>query len=302
MKHTVETLQESICQALETLDTHSFKEDLWTRDGGGGGKTRILCGSTFEKAGVNTSVIEGRLKGSEVAMFSTILKQQGMPVSDNLEGSFFYATGISLVVHPHSPLIPTTHANYRYFELSLDGSLLWWFGGGADLTPFYLVEEDAYHFHHVHKQVLDRYDKNYYPTFKQGCDDYFYIKHRQETRGIGGIFYDYLQDKSSETLTRMSAELGQAFVAAYCPIVEKHKDQTFTDDQKKWQLLRRGRYAEFNLIYDRGTCFGLKTGGRSESILMSLPPVTHWDYNVVPHPQSDEAKLLNVLKQPRHWV
>jgi len=302
MKQTVETLQDAICAALEKHDTQPFTEDTWTRDGGGGGKTRVLCGTTFEKAGVNTSAVEGKLKGTEVEMFKTILKQQNLPVPDSLEGTPFFATGISLVIHPHSPLIPTTHANYRYFELGIKDNPIWWFGGGADLTPFYLDEDDAKHFHLKHKQALDTYDTAYYPKFKATCDTYFHIKHRQETRGIGGIFYDYLRDKDPATLKAMAADLGQAFIDAYCPIVEKHKDTPFTDAQKKWQLLRRGRYAEFNLIYDRGTMFGLKTGGRTESILMSLPPVTHWDYNVTPAPDSAEAALVAVLQNPKEWV
>lgn len=211
--------------------------------------------------------------------------------------------GISLVLHPYNPFVPTTHANYRYFECEREnGEQLWWFGGGADLTPYYLFEEDAVHFHRTFKSACDQHDFDYYPRFKEECDRYFYLPHREEARGIGGIFYDYLNHSSKENLFQFSMTVGNAFLRAYFPIVQKRERMPYTWDQKKWQLQRRGRYVEFNLIYDRGTLFGLKTKGCIESILMSLPAEVRWDYNIQPTLGSSEELLVNVLKSPRNWV
>lgn len=303
MTDLVRSLQDTICSALEAEDTVKFKEDLWTREGGGGGRTRILeDGTTFEKAGVNTSAVEGHLKGQEIAMFKGMLAQQNIQLPD-LDEAHFYATGVSLVIHPRNPFVPTTHANYRYFELNLPGEdNIWWFGGGADLTPYYLFEDDATHFHTVHKTVCDNYDPTYYPEFKEWCDRYFYLPHRQETRGIGGIFYDYKRQYEKEHYYNLASDLGNGFLDAYMPIVQKRNSTPYTDAHVEWQELRHGRYAEFNLIWDRGTSFGLKTGGRTESILMSLPAKVQWKYDYHPKPNSEEAKLIACLSEPRRWA
>ena len=280
-------LQDEICATLELLDgTEKFFQESWSRPGGGGGRTRILSeGAIFEKAGVNFSAVHGD------AVESTV----DTPIS-------FFATGVSLVLHPRSPKIPTVHANFRYFEQSDRQA---WFGGGMDLTPYYLDVEDAFHFHHTLKTVCDKHDATYYPRFKKWCDEYFYIKHREETRGIGGIVFDYLSGstvREREELFTFVQDAAHAFLPAYVPIVEKHRSEAYTDQEKHWQLLRRGRYVEFNLVYDRGTRFGLETNGRIESILMSLPSVARWEYDVHPAQGSPEAKLEAVLKQPREWA
>jgi coproporphyrinogen III oxidase len=212
----------------------------------------------------------------------------------------FSATGLSLVLHPRSPWVPTSHMNVRYIELT-GPSRRAWFGGGADLTPYYLVEEDAAHFHGCLKAACDRHDPAYYPRFKEWCDRYFWLPHRDEARGVGGIFFDYLTD-DPEPVFDFVRDLGRAFVEAYLPIVDRRKKEPWTEDQREWQLIRRGRYVEFNLIHDRGTLFGLETGGRTESILMSLPPVVRWTYDHRPAPDSPEAKLLDVLRRPRDWA
>lgn len=303
MTDLVRSLQDTICSALEAEDTTSFREDLWTREGGGGGRTRILeNGTTFEKAGVNTSAVEGCLKGQEIAMFKNMLAQQNIVIPD-LDEAHFYATGVSLVIHPKNPFVPTTHANYRYFELHLPGEdNIWWFGGGADLTPYYLFEEDAKHFHSTHKLICDAYDPTYYPEFKAWCDRYFYLPHRNETRGIGGIFYDYKRRYDKDHYVNLASDLGHGFLDAYIPIVQKRTTTPYSDTHVEWQELRHGRYAEFNLLWDRGTSFGLKTGGRTESILMSLPAKVQWRYDYHPKPNSDEAALLDCLSSPRDWV
>lgn len=282
-------LQDQISKTIEVLDGggEKFFQDTWERPGGGGGRTRVLTeGDVFEKAGVNFSSVHGEapdmLKGSQ----------------DRLT---FFATGVSLVLHPRSPKIPTVHANFRYFEQS-DGDA--WFGGGADLTPYYLDEEDAIHFHLTYKSACDKHDPLYYPKFKAWCDEYFQIKHRGESRGIGGIFFDHLKgtEREREALFAFVQDVSHAFLPSYVPIVEKHRTESFTEEEKRWQLLRRGRYVEFNLVYDRGTRFGLETNGRVESILMSLPMVARWEYDVTPSPNTPEHKLWEVLKTPRDWV
>lgn len=288
-------LQSSICNALEHIDgVGHFGNDAWKRptsdslSDGGGGLTRVLRnGAIFESAGVNFSEVYGELS-----------PEMGRVLVGTETPQEFYATGTSLVLHPFSPMVPTVHANFRYFEVGE----LYWFGGGADLTPYYLFEEDARHFHQV---WLEACGEQWYRECKEHCDRYFYLPHRQEARGIGGIFFDYLgkgepgrQEEYFEQCARASA----AFLDSYLPIVERRRDEPWGEEQKRFQLLRRGRYVEFNLIYDRGTQFGLKTNGRTESILMSLPPTVCWEYQFQPEAGSREASLLEVLRSPRSWV
>lgn len=298
MKNMVYDTQDRICEALAVLDGSPFREDAWERPEGGGGRSRVLQnGQVFEKAGVNVSVVHGVLSPQAAASMGG-----GKSLSDEQDLQFF-ATGISLVIHPHNPMAPTAHANYRYFERGggqKEGS--WWFGGGADLTPAYLFEEDATHFHRTHQEACSRHDPSFYPRFKKWCDDYFCIKHRNETRGVGGIFFDDLHDRHPDLLFAFVQDCASSFVPAYLPLVEKHHNDPFSPDQKEWQQIRRGRYVEFNLIYDRGTTFGLQSGGRVESILMSLPVMARWEYDHHPPAESAEDKLLQVLRHPRDWV
>jgi coproporphyrinogen III oxidase len=281
------SLQEDICAALEKADGEgSFSDDMWNHEAGGGGRTRVMQnGRVFEKAGVNFSAVTTHLPES-LARKLGIDPQQA------------FATGISLVLHPWSPMIPAVHMNLRYLELEHGDR---WFGGGTDLTPAYLFTEDASHFHSTLKQVCDRFDPVYYRQFKQRCDEYFMIRHRKETRGIGGIFFDY-QREAPERFFDFVRAVGEAFLPSYLPIVEKRRTELWDQAHKEWQGIRRGRYAEFNLVYDRGTLFGLETGGRIESILMSLPPEVHWTYNHTPGPGSREAALVEVLQHPREWI
>lgn len=297
MEQLVRDAQNKICNEISMLDGSPFHEDTWERDGGGGGCSRVLQGgNVFEKAGVNVSVVHGTL--SEQAA----QKMGGGRELGNTHLDFF-ATGLSLVLHPHNPHAPTVHANYRYFERGeADNPAAWWFGGGADLTPSYLYEEDAVHFHSVHKQACDAHDPSYYPKFKKWCDEYFYIPHRGETRGVGGIFFDNVNHKSPEELISFVQSCADAFLPSYLPLVERRKDAEFTSLQKQWQQMRRGRYVEFNLVYDRGTTFGLRTAGRIESILMSLPLTARWEYDHHPKAGSAEAELVNVLKNPKDWL
>jgi coproporphyrinogen III oxidase len=283
-------LQADISQAIADADGGAeFSSDAWTRDGGGGGVARVLeGGAVFEKAGVNWSSVEGELP-ADLA--------RSLPG----EGRHFRASGVSLVLHPRSPMIPTTHANFRCLE---KGDRLW-FGGGADLTPYYLWREDAEHFHRTLADVCDRHRPVAdYDRFKTWCDDYFFLPHRDETRGIGGIFYDYLgaPDHDPEAAFAFAGAAGAAFVSAYLPIVERRRGEPWGEDQRRWQTQRRGRYVEFNLIHDRGTIFGLKTGGRTESILMSLPPVVRWDYQAEPAPGTREAELVAALVKGTRWL
>ena len=295
--HFIEKLQDDICAALEASDVvGKFKQDNWHREGGGGGKTRVLeNGKVFEKAGVNTSIVFGEVSDA----MRTQLK---------IDGAQWFACGLSLVIHPKNPMVPTVHANYRMFELyNEDGSLAdRWFGGGTDLTPYYLFEEDAKHFHEVYKNICDKNDKSFFPDFKKHCDDYFVNSHRKnERRGIGGIFYDYQKpshEKDVNFWMNFAKECGYGFIDAYIPIVEKRKELPYTEEQVFWQQIRRGRYVEFNLIHDRGTIFGLKTGGRTESILMSLPPTVRFNYDYFPETGSEEDKLLQVCLHPIDWV
>ena len=292
----IQGLQDQICNALETADTEAkFQEDLWDRKGGGGGRTRVIeNGAVFEKGGVNISAVHGELPDSMKAYFNV------------KEGSFF-ACGLSLVIHPKNPMVPTVHANWRYFELYKDdGSLAdAWFGGGQDLTPYYLFEEDATHFHRVCKTVCDKHNPSFYLKYKEACDRYFWNAHRDEARGVGGLFFDYLKqtdDQSLEQWYNFVTEVGNSFISAYVPIVEQRKNLSYTDEQREWQEIRRGRYVEFNLVHDKGTLFGLRTNGRIESILMSLPPHVQWQYNHSPEAGSEEDKLLQTLKEPRAWA
>jgi len=292
----IQELQDQICSTLETSDGQAkFQEDLWDRKGGGGGRTRVIeNGAVFEKGGVNISAVHGELPDSMKAYFNV------------KEGSFF-ACGLSLVIHPKNPMVPTVHANWRYFELYKDdGSLAdAWFGGGQDLTPYYLFEEDATHFHKVCKTACDKHHPSFYPKYKEACDRYFWNAHRDEARGVGGLFFDYLKETDEQGLEQwyeFVTGVGDSFINAYVPIVEKRKSLEYTDQQRDWQEIRRGRYVEFNLVHDKGTLFGLRTNGRIESILMSLPPHVQWQYNHSPEAGSEEDKLLQTLKEPRAWV
>jgi coproporphyrinogen III oxidase len=281
------SLQDRICSALEKADgSASFREDGWEREGGGGGRTRVLeNGGVFEKAGVNFSDVHGQ--------FSEEFARQ-IPG----EGRSFKATGISLVLHPRSPLVPTVHANFRYLSKGFKN----WFGGGADLTPYYPFREDVIHFHRVWKTVCQRHSAVVdYAHLKKWCDDYFFLAHRNELRGVGGIFFDYLEGDLDQ-LFAFVRDCGDHFLEAYQPIVERRKRLAYSEEQRAFQEFRRGRYVEFNLLYDRGTLFGLKTGGRIESILMSLPPVVRWQYDFHPAPGSREAELYDVYLKPRDWA
>jgi coproporphyrinogen III oxidase len=280
-----EGLQARICDGLEAEDGGGkFISDRWQRPGGGGGLTRVLAdGALFEKAGVNTSAVHGELRPD----FAATLPGDGLS---------FFATGVSLVLHPKSPRVPTVHANFRCLQR---GSALW-FGGGADLTPYYPEREDVEHFHRTWKTVCDRHDPDFYARFKKWCDDYFYLPHRGETRGIGGIFFDQLQRDRARDFAFVR-DAGDAFLEAYVPIVRRRKLDGWSERERQFQLLRRGRYVEFNLLYDRGTTFGLKTDGRTESILMSLPPLVRWEYDAKFEPGTREADLPNWLK-PRDWL
>ncbi len=291
----IQKLQDTITSTLEKVDEKaSFKEDLWERKEGGGGRTRVIeNGGIFEKGGVNISAVHGELP--------EVLQKQ-LNVS---QGSFF-ACGLSLVLHPKNPFVPTVHANWRYFEMyDEEGNVATqWFGGGQDLTPYYLFEEDAIHFHTICKNACDRHHSSFYETFKKNCDDYFWNTHRNEARGIGGLFFDYLKETDQFSIQNrfdFVTEVGNSFLTSYVPIVEKRKNTKYNDAHKDWQEVRRGRYVEFNLVHDRGTLFGLKTNGRIESILMSLPPVVQWKYDFHPEKNSEEAELLEVLKNPKSW-
>lgn len=294
-KDTVTTyfqnLQDNICQALEQADGQAqFHQDLWERPGGGGGRTRILQdGQVIEKGGVNFSAVFG-------TMPEVLQKKMQM------EGGEFYATGVSIVMHPQSPMVPIIHMNVRYFEMSNGVA---WFGGGIDLTPHYVQADDARFFHQEMQRICDQHHTTYYPAFKKWADDYFYIKHRQETRGIGGIFFDRLSANEDFTLEDRFAfvkSVGEAFAPVYTHLIAKNKDLTFGEREKQWQYLRRGRYVEFNLVYDQGTKFGLETSGRIESILMSLPKQAGWLYNFQVEHDSSEEKTLQMLKKEVDWV
>lgn len=311
----MQQLQDKICQALEQLDGRGkFKEDSWEREEGGGGRSRVLReGAVFEQGGVNFSEVWGN------QLPPSILTQR-----PEAAGHGFFATGTSMVLHPRNPYVPTVHLNYRYFE----AGPVWWFGGGADLTPYYPFAEDAAHFHRTLKQTCDAHHSEYYPVFKRWCDEYFYLNHRGETRGVGGLFFDYqdakgllyrgpkpdgaaatysnqigvLDPRSWEDIFAFVKECGEAFLPAYLPIVERRRSMEYGDRERNFQLYRRGRYVEFNLVYDRGTIFGLQTNGRTESILMSLPPLVRWEYSYQPEPNTHEAELYETFLKPQDWA
>ena len=297
MVKLVHETQNQICEALRDLDRVDYREDEWLREEGGGGCSRVFSnGNVFEKAGVNVSVVKGTLSPDAAKSLGG-----GRELGD--ECLDFFATGLSLVLHPKNPMAPTVHANYRYFERGNESQPgVWWFGGGADLTPNYLFEEDAIHFHQAHKEVCDRHEIADYAKFKQWCDEYFYIRHRDERRGIGGIFFDDLNQGSKDACFNFVEDCAESFLKAYIPILEKRMNQSFTPENKIWQEIRRGRYVEFNLVYDRGTTFGLNTNGRIESILMSLPETARWEYCHEPVPGSPEERMVAALKHPREWV
>lgn len=315
VKQFMQQLQDKICKDLEKLDgVGTFKEDSWEREEGGGGRSRVLCdGGVFEQGGVNFSEVWGH------QLPPSILTQR-----PEAAGHGFFATGTSMVLHPRNPYIPTVHLNYRYFE----AGPVWWFGGGVDLTPYYPFAEDATHFHRTIKSACDAHNPEYYSVFKRWCDEYFYLKHRQETRGIGGLFFDYQDGKGSlyrgpdphgpaadysdkvglveprswEDIFAFVQECGNAFIPAYVPIAERRRAMEYGDRERNFQLYRRGRYVEFNLVYDRGTIFGLQTNGRTESILMSLPPLVRWEYGYKPEPNTPEADLYETFLKPQDWA
>jgi coproporphyrinogen III oxidase len=281
-------LQEKIVSALEKADGKSLGRDSWDRAEGGGGITRVIEeGNLFERGGVNLS----RVQGTRLPPSATAARPQ-------LAGRSYEAMGVSLVLHPRNPYCPTVHMNVRHFA----AGDIWWFGGGMDLTPYYGFEEDARHFHAACKQALDPFGAGYYPRFKRWCDEYFHLKHRNEPRGIGGIFFDDLADRDLDFTFGLVRSVGDAFLDAYLPILERRKATPFTERERSFQLYRRGRYVEFNLVYDRGTLFGLQSGGRTESILMSLPPQATWRYDWHPAPGTPEAKLYTDFLKPRDWV
>lgn len=287
-----QTIQDEICAGLELADgLGKFEEEIWEREGGGGGRTRILQhGAIIEKGGVNFSAVYGKLP-------EPIKKAFGVSEED------FFATGISIVIHPNHPWVPIIHMNIRYFELSDE---VRWFGGGIDLTPHYIISEDAQFFHQGLKKVCDSFNKTFYQEFKTWADNYFYIKHREETRGIGGIFYDRLSPKTAnidwDEIFEFSKALGRSFLPIYTELIARNRSKAFTQEQKEWQYQRRSRYAEFNLVYDAGTKFGLETNGRIESILMSLPPQANWVYNFMPTEGSLESETLSLLKKDINWI
>lgn len=311
----MKNLQDEICTKLAALDGSStFLEESWQRQEGGGGRSRVMkAGELLEQGGVNFSEIWGD------NLPPSILVQR-----PEAAGHRFYATGTSMVLHPNNPYIPTVHLNYRYFE----AGPVWWFGGGIDLTPYYPFQEDVVRFHQTLKDACDQHHPDYYPTFKPWCDEYFYLKHRQETRGVGGIFFDYqdgrgklyrgpnpegvaaqysdrlgeVEERSWEDVFAFVQSCGAAFLPAYTPIIEARRDMPYGDRERQFQLYRRGRYVEFNLVYDRGTIFGLQTNGRTESILMSLPPLVRWEYSYSPEPDTLEAELYNIYLKPQNWL
>lgn len=290
----LQNLQDSICSALEQLDGRGqFHEDSWQRQEGGGGRSRVMTqGAVIEKGGVNFS----HVKGAAMPASATAHRPE-------LAGRAFEAMGVSLVIHPDNPFVPTSHANVRFFIAEKEGSApVWWFGGGYDLTPYYGNDEDCRHWHRVAQKACEPFGSEVYPRYKKWCDDYFYLKHRDEPRGIGGLFFDDLNEGGFEQCFGLMKAIGSSYIDAYGPIVERRKHSPFEARHKDFQLYRRGRYVEFNLVYDRGTLFGLQTGGRTESILMSLPPLVRWEYNWAPPAGSEEARLYSHYLQARDWI
>ncbi len=284
------SLQNRICAELETLDEEAtFQHDAWQREAGGGGESRVMAGGkVFEQAGVNFSHV-----------FGDQMPPSATKSRPELAGRGFEAAGVSLVLHPNNPYIPTTHANFRIFHAGDD---IWWFGGGYDLTPYYPFEEDVVGWHETARAACEPFGDDVYPRYKKWCDEYFYLKHRNETRGVGGLFFDDLNEDGFERSFEFVQSVGNSFMKAYAPIVKRRKDHPYGERQRDFQLYRRGRYVEFNLIYDRGTLFGLQSGGRTESILMSLPPNVRWQYNWQPEEGTPEAKLYSDFLRPRDWL
>lgn len=286
-------LQDAICDALAKEDGKKFAEESWQRPGGGGGRSRVLEeGNIIEKGGVNFSHVHG----------------EGLPPSataarPELAGRSFQAMGVSLVIHPRNPFIPTSHANVRFFIAEKEGAdPVWWFGGGFDLTPYYGFEEDVIHWHQTSKKACDPFGQDVYAKYKKWCDEYFYLKHRDEPRGVGGLFFDDLNEWGFEKSFAFMQSVGNYYIDAYLPLIQKRKDTPYEEKHRDFQCYRRGRYVEFNLVYDRGTIFGLQTGGRTESILMSLPPLVKWRYNWQPETGSEEAVLYEKFLKPRDWL
>jgi coproporphyrinogen III oxidase len=285
-------LQDTICQSIETVDGQTFIEDNWTREQGGGGRTRVIKGHIIEQGGVNFS----HVYGDELPKAATLQRPE-------LAACSFQALGVSLVLHPHNPYVPTTHMNVRFIMAEKSGQApIWWFGGGFDLTPYYPNIEDCVHWHQTARTLCEPYGETIYPRYKKWCDEYFYLKHRQEARGIGGLFFDDLNEWEFDRCFSFMKDVGNGFLPAYLPILTKNKERTFGERERNFQCYRRGRYVEFNLIYDRGTLFGLQSGGRTESILMSLPPVVHWQYQWQPEAGSPEAALYQDYLPARDWL
>jgi len=287
-------LQEHICSELEQEDGGGrFQEDAWDRPQGGGGRSRVLSdGAVFEQAGVNFS----HVFGEQLPASATAHRPE-------LAGRHWQAMGVSLVIHPHNPYVPTSHANVRFFIAEKEGTdPIWWFGGGFDLTPYYGYEQDAVHWHRTAGDACAPFGADVYPRFKKWCDDYFFLKHRSEPRGIGGLFFDDLNEWEFDKCFAFLRSVGDHYIQAYRPIVTRRKDTPYGERERDFQLYRRGRYVEFNLVYDRGTLFGLQSGGRTESILMSLPPLVKWRYNWQPQPDTPEAELYEVYLKPRDWL
>lgn len=287
-------LQDRICNGLASADGgDGFVEDRWKREGGGGGRTRVLnSGPLLEQGGVNYSHVYGNQ-----------LPPSATKARPELAGRGFEALGVSLVIHPENPHIPTSHANVRYFEAAMeDAEPVWWFGGGYDLTPYYPVAEDVRHWHQTAADACQPFGDDVYPRFKKWCDEYFFNRHRDEARGVGGLFFDDLNEGGFERCFEFFQAVGDSYLEAYLPIIERRRNDAWTGQQREFQLYRRGRYVEFNLVYDRGTLFGLQSGGRTESILMSLPPRVSWRYNWQPEPGSAEAELTDFYLKPRDWL
>jgi len=294
VKQYLLSLQDDICRQLEEEDgAVTFVEDAWERPGGGGGRTRVAVDGAFiEKGGVNFS----HVFGSQMPPSATHARPE-------LAGRSFQAMGVSLVIHPNNPYVPTSHANVRFFIAEKEGEApVWWFGGGYDLTPFYGNEDDCRYWHETAQKACQPFGEDVYPKFKKWCDDYFYLKHRDEARGVGGLFFDDYQEGGFDNAFAFMRAVGDSYINAYRPIVARRKDTPFGDQQREFQLYRRGRYVEFNLVYDRGTIFGLQSNGRTESILMSLPPLVRWEYDYQPKPGSEEAKLYSDFLPARDWV
>ena len=295
VKNFLLQLQQDICSGLESLDSFAnFRSDKWDREEGGSGISRVISdGDVFEKGGVNFSHVFGK----SMPASATALRPE-------LAGRAYQAMGVSLVIHPLNPFVPTSHANFRMFVAEKEGEeSVWWFGGGYDLTPYYGNDDDCIHWHETAKQSCDPFGEKYYPLFKQQCDDYFYLKHRDEPRGVGGLFFDDFNELGFEKSFEFIQSMANSYLKAYAPIVERRREQNYSTEHKNFQEYRRGRYAEFNLVYDRGTVFGLQSGvGRIESILMSLPPIVRWTYDWHPEPGSEEEKLYTDYLKPRDWV